>query len=145
MVCFGMASARPIAIQRSARISQPDYGDKTMSKLIISDLPKNEELDLAAIAAIFGGRRYSSGFGFIAPYTKATPLSAGAAVPVNIFNTSVFNTNVYNVSNTYIDFDSTVIQQNPTIFNVHNGAGSSGINNSFNVLSLTAASPAVSG
>ena len=139
-----MASA--IAITRQwCDEPQSAYGDKIMNKLIISDLQKNEELDLAASIAIFGGRRYSSGFGFITPYSKSGPLGAGAGGPVNVFNTSIFNTNIYNVSNTYIDYDSTVIQQNPTIFNVHNGAGNSGsINNSFSTLSLTAASPALS-
>ena len=109
-----------------------------MNKLIISDLPKNEELDHAAIAAIFGGR-YSSGFGFITPYTKARPLGVSPGLSQNIYNTSI-----YNVSNNYVDYDYTVIQQNPTNFNVHNGAGNSGtITNSFNTLSLTAASPAL--
>ena len=110
-----------------------------MSKLIISDIPKSEELDRAAIAAILGGRRYSSGFGFIQPYTKASPLGASASLPA-----SISNTNIYNVTNNFIDYDSTVIQQNPTNFNVHNGAGNSGtIVNSFSTLSLTAASPAL--
>ena len=45
-----------------------------MTKLIISDLPKSEELDRAATAAIFGGGD-SSGFGFIQPYTKPRSLS----------------------------------------------------------------------
>jgi hypothetical protein len=110
-----------------------------MNKLIISDLPKNEELDHAATAAIFGGR-FSSGFGFIKPYTKDVgPLGVSAGLPAN-----VYNTNIYNVSNNFIDYDYTVIQQNPTNFNVHNGAGNSGtIVNSFSTLSLTAASPAL--
>jgi len=109
-----------------------------MNKLIISDLPKNEELDRAAIAAVSGGR-FSSGFGFIQPYTKARPLGASAGLPANVYNTSI-----YNVSNNYIDYDYNVIQQNPTNFNVHNGAGNSGtIINSFSTLSLTAASPAL--
>ena len=108
-----------------------------MNKLIISDLPKNEELDRAAIAAVSGGR-FSSGFGFIQPYTKARPLGVSAGLPANVYNTSI-----YNVSNNYIDYDYNVIQQNPTNFNVHNGAGNSGtIINSFSTLSLTAASPA---
>jgi len=109
-----------------------------MNKLIISDLPKNAELDRVATAAIFGGR-FSSGFGFIKPYTKAGPLGVSAGLPVNIYNTDI-----YNVSNNFIDYDYTVIQQNPTNFNVHNGAGNSGtIVNSFSTLSLTAASPAL--
>ena len=109
-----------------------------MNKLIISDLPKNEELDRAAIAAVSGGR-FSSGFGFIQPYTKARPQGVSAGLPANIYNTSI-----YNVSNNYIDYDYNVIQQNPTNFNVHNGAGNSGtIVNSFSTLSLTAASPAL--
>ena len=109
-----------------------------MNKLIISDLPKNEELDRAAIAAVSGGR-FSSGFGFIQPYTKARPLGVSAGLPANVYNTSI-----YNVSNNYIDNDYNVIQQNPTNFNVHNGAGNSGtIINSFSTLSLTAASPAL--
>ena len=109
-----------------------------MNKLIISDLPKNEQLDSAAITAIFGGG-FSSGFGFITPYTKAKPLGVSPGSSVNIFNT-----NIYNVSNNFIDYDYTVIQQNPTNFNVHNGAGNSGtITNSFSTLSLTAASPAL--
>ena len=112
-----------------------------MNKLIIKDLPKNEQLDAAAVAAIFGGRTYSSGFGFITPYMKAKPLGVSPGVPVNIFNTSVFNTKIYNVSNTYIDYDSTVIQQNPTIYNVNN---SGNINNSLNPFQLTAASPVLS-
>ena len=109
-----------------------------MNKLIISDLPKNEELDRAAIAAVSGGR-FSSGFGFIQPYTKARPLGVSAGLPANVYNTSI-----YNVSNNYIDYDYNVIQQNPTNFNVQNGAGNSGtIVNSFSTLSLTAASPAL--
>ena len=109
-----------------------------MNKLIISDLPKNEELDRAAIAAVSGGR-FSSGFGFIQPYTKARPFGVSAGLPANVYNTSI-----YNVSNNYIDYDYNVIQQNPTNFNVHNGAGNSGtIVNSFSTLSLTAASPAL--
>jgi hypothetical protein len=109
-----------------------------MNKLIISDLPKTEELDRAAIAAVSGGR-FSSGFGFIQPYTKARPLGVSAGLPANVYNTSI-----YNVSNNYIDYDYNVIQQNPTNFNVHNGAGNSGtIINSFSTLSLTAASPAL--
>jgi len=116
-----------------------DDGDRTMNKLMISDLPKNEELDRVAITAIFGGR-FSSGFGFITPYSKAGPQGGvSAGLPTNIYNT-----NIYNVSNNFIDYDYTVIQQNPTNFNVHNGAGNSGtIINSFNTLSLTAASPAL--
>ena len=118
--------------------SQPNHGDINMNKLIISDLPKNEELDRAAIAAVSGGR-FSSGFGFIQPYTKARPLGVSAGLPANVYNTSI-----YNVSNNYIDYDYNVIQQNPTNFNVHNGAGNSGtIINSFSTLSLTAASPAL--
>ena len=111
-----------------------DDGDRTMNKLMISDLPKNEELDRVAITAIFGGR-FSSGFGFITPYSKAGPQGGvSAGLP----------TNIYNVSNNFIDYDYTVIQQNPTNFNVHNGAGNSGtIVNSFSTLSLTAASPAL--
>ncbi len=109
-----------------------------MNKLIIGDLPKNEDLDRAAIAAIFGGR-FSSGFGFIQPYAKPSASGVSAGLPANIYNTSI-----YNVSNNFIDYDYTVIQQNPTNFNVHNGAGNSGtITNSFNTLSLTAASPAL--
>ena len=114
-----------------------------MNKLIISDLPKNEELDRAAIAAVSGGR-FSSGFGFIQPYTKARPQGVSAGLPANIYNTSIYN--VSNISNNYIDYDYNVIQQNPTNFNVHNGAGNSGtIVNSFSTLSLTAASPALIG
>jgi hypothetical protein len=107
-----------------------------MNKLIISDLPKSEELDRAAIAAIFGGRRYSSGFGFIQPYTKAQPLGVSPGFPA-----SIYNTNIYNVTNNY---DYTMIQHNPTNFNVHNGAGNTGtIINSFSTLSVNAASPAL--
>ena len=114
-----------------------------MNKLVISDLPKSEELDRAAIAAIFGGR-YSSGFGFIQPYTKPRALSAAAGQPLNIFNTNIFNTNISHTTNNFIDYDYNVIQQNPTNFNVHNGAGNSGtIVNSFSSLSVNAASPAV--
>ena len=111
-----------------------------MTKLIISDLPKNKELDRAAIAAIFGGRRYSSGFGFITPYVKASPLGVNPAAPVNIFNTSVFNTNLYSVSNTYNAYHYTVNQQNPTIYNVIN---SGSINGSLNSVSVNAAAPLV--
>jgi len=107
-----------------------------MNKLIISDLPKSEELDRAAIAVIFGGRRYISGFGFIQPDTSAQPLGVSPGLPP-----SIYNTNIYNLTNNY---DYTVIQQNPTNFNVHNGAGNTGtIINSFSTLSLNAASPAL--
>jgi hypothetical protein len=111
-----------------------------MTKLIISDLPKSEELDRAATAAIFGGG-YSSGFGFIQPYTKPRSLSVSPGLPP-VFNT--FNTHISHTTNNFIDYDYTVIQQNPTNFNVHNGAGNSGtIVNSFSSLSVNAASPAV--
>ena len=115
-----------------------------MNKLIVGDLPKNEELDRAAITAILGGRPYSSGFGFIQPFTKPRPLSATPALPPNIFNTNIYNTNITNTTNNFIDYDYNVIQQNATNFNVHNGAGNSGtIVNSFSTLSVNAASPAM--
>ena len=54
-------------------------------------------------------------------------------------------TSIYNISNTFIDYDYNVINnQNPTIFNVHNGEGNTGtIVNSFDVMSINAASPAL--
>ena len=105
-----------------------------MSNLAINDLPLNEELDRAATTAILGGI-YRSGFGFILPYTKSQPFSGGAPTGM---------TSITNISNTFIDFDYNVVQQNPTNFYVNNGASNSGtIVNSFNTMSLTAASPAL--
>ena len=105
-----------------------------MSNLAINDLPLNEELDRAATTAILGGI-YRSGFGFILPYTKPQSISRG--MPAGM-------TSITNISNTFIDFDYNVVQQNPTNFYVNNGAGNSGtIVNSFNTMSLTAASPAL--
>ena len=102
-----------------------------MSNLAINDLPLNEELDRAATTAILGGI-YRSGFGFILPYSNAKPTSGS------------FPGGITNITNNFIDNDYNVVQQNPTNFYVNNGAGNSGtIVNSFNTLSLTAASPAL--
>ena len=75
---------------RQQQTSQPDHGDRNMNKLIISDLPKSEELDRAAIAVIFGGRRYISGFGFIQPDTSAQPLGVSPGLPPSIYNTNIY-------------------------------------------------------
>ncbi len=97
-----------------------------MSNLAINDLPRNEELDRAATVAILGGI-FRSGFGFIVPFTKAQPSTGG-------FPTSI--------TNNFIDIDYNMIQLNPTNFYINNGAGNSGtIVNSFNTMSLNAASP----
>ena len=108
-----------------------------MSTLIINDLPENTELDRAAIAAILGG--YRSGFGFLRVHRNlsGSGASAGGMPSLSIYEV----TNTY-VTNNFIDFDYNVIQQNPTNFHVHNGAGNSGtITNNFETLSLSASSP----
>jgi hypothetical protein len=99
-----------------------------MSKLAINDLAVSKDLDKAAVLKICGG--FSLGW----TVARQEPQASRAVVPSSI----------YNITNNYIDYDYNVINQNPTIFNVYNGAGNSGtILNSFNTLSLTAASPAV--
>lgn len=102
-----------------------------MSNLTINNLPLNNDLDRKATATILGGV-FRSGFGFIKPFTNAQPFSAG------------FPTSITNITNTFIDFDYNVVQQNPTNFYINNGANNSGtIVNSFNTMAITAASPAL--
>jgi len=99
-----------------------------MSNLIINDLPLNKELDRAATAAIMGGINLN----YILPYTKRGSFSGG------------FPAGITNISNTFIDYDYNVVQQNPTNFYINNGAGNSGtIINSFDTMSVNAASPAL--
>lgn len=99
-----------------------------MSKLVITDLAASKDLDRAAAMKICGG--FSLGW----TVARIDPPASKPLVP----------TSIYNITNNYVDYDYNVINQNPTIFNVYNGDGNSGtIVNSFNTLSLTAASPAL--
>ena len=99
-----------------------------MSALIINDLAHSKDLDQAAVLKICGG--------FSLGWTVARNKAASLSSPVP--------TSIYNVTNNYIDYDYNVINQNPTIFNVYNGGGNSGtIVNSFDVMSISAASPAL--
>jgi hypothetical protein len=99
-----------------------------MSTLVINDLTVSKDLDQAAVMKICGG--FSLGW----TVARSRPASASGLVP----------TSIYNVTNNYIDYDYNVINQNPTIFNVYNGGGNSGtIVNSFDVMSISAASPAL--
>jgi len=96
-----------------------------MSKLAINDLAVSKDLDKAAVMKIRGGFSTS----WIVANRPAQQPKAG----------------IFNVTNTYIDYDFNVFQ-NPTIFNVYNGDGNTGtIVNSFNTLSVNAASPAMIG
>ena len=98
-----------------------------MSQLVIKDLPKNEQLDRAALSAILGG----FSLGWAVPYTEPV---RSVGHPGGIFN----------VTNNYIDNDYTLVQQNPTNISVFNGAGNSGsIVNFINAtpFSVSAASP----
>jgi hypothetical protein len=105
-----------------------------MSTLVINDLAESRELDQAAVLKICGG--FSLGW-TVARRKQSSP---GSIPPGGSYNL----TSIYNVTNNYIDYDYNVINQNPTIFNVHNGAGNSGtIVNSFETLSVSAASPAL--
>ncbi|HSB13473.1 MAG TPA: hypothetical protein VLE22_03380 [Bryobacteraceae bacterium] len=100
-----------------------------MSTLVINDLALSKDLDTAAVMKICGG--FSLGWTVA---RQEPPPSSRALVPSSI----------YNITNNYIDYDYHVINQNPTIFNVYNGAGNSGtIVNSFSTLSVNAASPAL--
>jgi hypothetical protein len=102
-----------------------------MSKLVINDLAVSKDLDQAAVMKICGG----FSLGWTVARNKLQP-SSSPALP----------TSIYNVTNNYIDYDYTVINQNPTFFNVYNGEGNTGtIVNSFNTFSLNAASPALIG
>ena len=103
-----------------------------MSKLVINDLAKNKDLDQDAVLKICGG----FSLGWTVARREARPQNLG--LPGSSY------TSVYNITNNYIDYDYNVINQNPTIFNVHNGAGNSGtIVNDFNTMSISAASPAL--
>jgi hypothetical protein len=104
-----------------------------MSTLVINDLSESKELDQAAVVKICGG--FSLGWTVARSKPRAAIGGLSGGNPV---------TSIYNVTNNYIDYDYNVVNQNPTIFNVHNGAGNSGtIVNSFETLSLSAASPAL--
>ena len=94
-----------------------------MSKLVINDLAVSRDLDRAAVMQIRG-----AGYGWAVARNDQSGLMP---------------TGIYNVTNV-INNDYSVINQNPTFFNVYNGDGNSGtIVNSFNTLSLTAGSPAL--
>ena len=100
-----------------------------MSKLVINDLEVSKDLDTAAVMKICGG--FSTGW--LVARTDPQPVSG--RLPGGI----------YNITNNYVDYDFNVYQ-NPTIFNVYNGDGNTGtIVNSFNTLSVNAASPALIG
>ena len=99
-----------------------------MSTLVINDLAHSKDLDQAAVIKICGG--FSLGW----TVARNKPSAVSGPAP----------TSIYNVTNNYIDYDYNVINQNPTIFNVYNGGGNSGtIVNSFDVMSISAASPAL--
>lgn len=101
-----------------------------MSKLVINDLPESKDLDQAAVMKICGG--FSLGWTVARNNTRSA--SPGGLAP----------TSIYNISNTFVDYDYNVINQNPTIFNVYNGDGNSGtIVNTFDVMPINAASPAL--
>jgi hypothetical protein len=101
-----------------------------MSTLVINDLALSKELDQAAVLKICGG----FGLGWAVARNRERKAPGMGIAPINI----------YNVTNKYIDFDYNVINQNPTIFNVSNGAGNSGlIVNNFEVTPVSAASPAL--
>ena len=94
-----------------------------MSNLIIKDLAASKELDKAAAMKICGGTINTSAL-FAARFLD-NPQPSGALIPTSIYNIIT--------NNNYV---------NPTIFNVYNGNRNSGtIVNSFNTLSLNAASP----
>lgn len=96
-----------------------------MSTLTIDDLALDKTLDQAAVQKICGG--FSLGW-------------AVARTPAAAFAPS----SLYQITNNYIDYNYHVVNQNPTIFNVYNGADNSGtIANTFNTLSVNAASPAL--
>ena len=95
-----------------------------MSKLVINDLEVSKELDRAAAMKICGG-----GLAWAVARREQSGISP---------------TGIYSVTNNFINNDYSVINQNPTFFNVYNGEGNSGtIINSFSTLSLTAGSPAL--
>jgi hypothetical protein len=99
-----------------------------MSKLVINDLAASQDLDTAAARQIRGGT-FNPGL-LVARLPQ--PHLSSASIPGSIYNivTNNFNT----------------INENPTFFNVDNGAGNTGtIVNSFNTFSLSAASPALIG
>ncbi len=103
-----------------------------MSKLVINDLAQSKDLDQDAVMKICGG----FSLGWTVARSKQRPQSVG--LPGSSY------TSVYNITNNYIDYDYNVINQNPTIFNVYNGAGNSGtIVNDFDTMSISAASPAL--
>jgi hypothetical protein len=94
-----------------------------MSTLVIKDLAASKDLDKAAAMKIRGGLINTNSLFVARPDEQSF---SAAKLPGNIYN---IVTNKFN----YV---------NPTIFNVYNGDGNSGtIINSFNTLSLNAASP----
>jgi hypothetical protein len=98
-----------------------------MSNLIIKDLAASKELDKAAAMKICGGTINTSSL-FVA--RPDAPHFSSPKLPSSIYNIVTNNFN-------YV---------NPTIFNVYNGAGNTGtIINSFDTLSLNAASPTLIG
>jgi len=93
-----------------------------MSTLVINDLVESKALDKAAVMQICGG--LFNQYQFVARMLSDAQPRSG-----------ILNIITNNFSNT--------INENPTFFNVYNGAGNSGtILNNFNTFSLTAASPA---
>ena len=96
-----------------------------MSKLIINDLEQNRDLDRAAAMKICGG-----GLSWAVARDMSSLSSARR----------MGSAGVINVSNTFVEYNYTVLQ-NPNIFNVYNGAGNSGtIVNSFDVMTISAGS-----
>lgn len=94
-----------------------------MSQLVISDLPRNDDLDRAARTAICGG----ISFGWIQPFVHPV-----AATPSGL--------NVFNITNNFIDLD--VIEQNPTnIFVDNSGTNSASISTNITAMPFLAASP----
>jgi hypothetical protein len=93
-----------------------------MSTLVINDLEVSKELDRAAAMQICGG-----------------------GLPWAVARRSQSGMGPYSVTNNFINNDYSVINQNPTFFNVYNGDNNSGtIVNSFSTLSLVAGSTGLS-
>ena len=94
-----------------------------MSTLVIKDLAASKDLDKAAAMMIRGGLINTNSLFVARPDEQRF---SAAKLPSSIYNIVTNNFN-------YV---------NPTIFNVYNGEGNTGtIVNSFNTLSLNAASP----